>query len=77
MSAPFDLTQIAEVRVLRPQAGDTVVLRSARRLSQAQYAALREQLKGALPAGVRVAVIDTDLDIDVIRAERAQREWRA
>lgn len=57
-----------DVRRLRCQPGDTVVLRTPRPLSAETTGRLREQVLYALPDdhGCRVLVLDAGLDLDVI-----------
>lgn len=61
--------EIQEVRVLRLQPGDTLVLRSDQHLTPEVAARMQEQLKAAAPEGVKCVVLDSGLGVEVIRAE--------
>lgn len=62
--------EIQEVRVLRLQPGDTLVLRIDAALNFAQRERVLEQLKAAAPEGVKCLVLDAGLTLEVARAEQ-------
>jgi hypothetical protein len=59
---------IEEVRVLRLQPGDEIVLRLSRSLSKGAMAGLIEQAEQRWP-GHRVTVLHEDVVLEVVRAE--------
>lgn len=61
--------EIQEVRVLRLQPGDTLVLKSDKVLNAAQCENILAEWKRFAPEGVKCVVLDSGLGVEVIRAE--------
>ena len=60
---------ISEVKVMHLQPGDTLVVRSGRALSLEQAEKVHQHLKPLVPEGVKVLVLDANIDLEVLRNE--------
>jgi hypothetical protein len=69
--ATAGLPAVAAAEVLKPQPGDTIVLKFKERLSAAEYARLRaswdEATKGTAAAEQRIIILDGGADIALLR----------
>lgn len=63
--------QLPEVRLLRPQPGDVIVVRLDRDLSARDLNDLGEQVRSVLPQAVPVLFLDRSSDLEVVRKDGA------
>lgn len=60
---------ISEIKVMHLQPGDTLVVRTGRALSLEQVEKIHQHLKPMVPEGVKVVVLDANIDLEVLRNE--------
>lgn len=58
---------VPEVRLLRPRAGDTIVVRLPDRLSDMQFMELTERIGSRFPSDMKVVVLENGASLEVIR----------
>jgi len=67
-----ELLDVTEVERLALRPGDFLVFKSPRRLTDAEYAELKERIQASLAGlSVRTMLLEDGLDVQVIRSEQA------
>ena len=65
---PVEATELPEVRILRLQPGDTLLISSQLRLDQAEFDAISKTFAERFP-GHPVALLDGGLNLDILRKD--------
>ena len=60
---------ITEIEVMHLQPGDTLVLKADWALNKMHREAMLGQLKALVPEGVKIAILDKGLSLEVLRGE--------
>lgn len=62
--------EVAEVRLLRPQPGDVLIVRLKERLTNEEFTEFSERLRAHFEdTGIKGIVLDPDADVDVVRKD--------
>lgn len=60
---------VAEVKRLRPQPGDVVVIRCGDKVTTDAHQHMAEVVKGVMPEGVKVLITEGNVDVDIAEGE--------